>query len=125
MQTLLRRRPGLACQLDSGNLQMLRGCRFVGAAVLAVHQLLLSEMEFQCVSSALTSTLVQLGRSFRLDPRHSPDRDPGLWERIAAGEVGSPVPHCLTCWDGPESVKAWLQVGGGCWPAGCCAAPAA
>ena len=93
--------------------------------MLAVQQLLLSEMEFKHVSSSLTSSLVKLGRGFRVDPQHSPGRDPGLWERIASGEVGSPVPHCLTCWDGPERIKAWLQVGGAAGRLAAVHAPAA
>jgi hypothetical protein len=115
LQNLQQQRPELACQLDGRNLQHL--CRMHQApALLAVHQLLLSEPK-ACRPGApfppfATDTFHKIDNFFAVAPEHSPDRDPGLWERIAAGEVGSPVPHCLTCWDGPESVKAWLQVGG-------------
>jgi hypothetical protein len=78
-------------------------------ALLAVVQLL-EATRIKSPDSLAVSTMVQLGRGFRIDPQHSIATDPQLWERLAAGEVGSPVPPWITCWDGPPRAKAWLQV---------------
>jgi hypothetical protein len=123
LQTLLAKRPEVACQLDADNLRMLSELRCKELSLLTILQLMQTERLFESGSALATSTQVNISRSFVVDPQHSLASNPGLWERIAAGDLGSPVPHCLTCWDGPESAKAWLQVGGAAGRLAACSLP--
>jgi hypothetical protein len=119
LQTLQQQRPELACQLDDRNLRYLCGMH-QEPALLAVHQLLLSEPK-ACRPGApfppfATDTFHKINELFAVAPEHKFARDPQLWQRLAAGEVGSPVPLCLVAWRGPARVKDWLQVGTGLLP---------
>ncbi len=121
LQTLQRQRPELADQLDDRNVQHLCGMD-QEPALLAVHQLLLSEPT-ACRPGApfppfATDTCQKVNDFFDVCREHRIERDPQLWQRLAAGEAGSPVPLCLEAWRGPERVKHWLQVGAVC--AWCC-----
>ncbi len=110
LQALLPAKPQLAKRLTAQTLEQLAAMP-KERALLLLYQLLLTEGQLQSVTAYVSRCAQKLEEHFALRPECSLEQDPGLWESMAGGEVGSPLPLCLVVWNGPAKVKALLQVG--------------
>jgi hypothetical protein len=111
VRVLLPRRPALACGLNEDSLLLLSSMQ-PELALLALHQLLLCQVPGGggAVPGYLAQCASLLCSHFRVQPGQGLDALPQLWRWIAGGEVGQGVPYFVSVWQGPQLVKAWLQV---------------
>jgi hypothetical protein len=108
LQVLQRAKPQLACQLTRENLRALSLGRMKDA-LLVLHQLLVVDsVGLSDIPAAVSKAHSMIQQHFKAQERLSSQAQ--LWQQLAAGEVGR-LPIFLAMWQGPPSIKDYLQVG--------------